>query len=49
VNNSVLLAWYNKGLQIFQKTILEYVSGMQNVSSIFKDIDKDVADYNLPM
>ena len=49
VNNSVLLAWYNKGLQIFQKTILEYVSGMQNVSSIFKDIDKDVADYTLPM
>lgn len=49
VNNNVLLAWYNKGLQIFQKTILEYVSGMQNVSSIFKDIDKDVADYTLPM
>lgn len=49
VNNNVLLAWYNKGLQIFQKTILEYVSGIQNVSSIFKDIDKDVADYTLPM
>lgn len=49
VNNNVLLARYNKGLQIFQKTILEYVSGMQNVSSIIKDIDKDIADYNLPM
>lgn len=49
VNNNVLLARYNKGLQIFQKTMLEYVSGMQNVSSAFKNIDKDVADYNLPM
>lgn len=49
VNSSVLLAWYNKGLQIFQKALLEFVSGQQNVSSIFKDIDKDVADYTLPL
>lgn len=49
VNNSVLLARYNKGLQIFQKTILEYVSWQQNVSSIVANIDKDISDYTLPL
>lgn len=29
--------------------VLEYVSGMQNTSSIFRDIDKDTATYNLPL
>ncbi len=49
VNQSVLVAWYNKGLQIFQKAILEYVSGMQNSSVIFADIQKDVDEYDLPL
>lgn len=48
VNKKVWLAWYNKGLQIFQKTILEYVSGMQNTSVSYADIQKDVDEYSLP-
>lgn len=48
VNDWVWLAWFKKGLLIFQKMILEYVSGQQNTSSIFKDIDKDTATYQLP-
>lgn len=48
VNQSVLVAWYNKGLQIFQKAILEYVSGMQNTSVSYADIQKDVDEYSLP-
>ena len=49
VNQSVWLAWFKKGLLTFQKIILEYVSGMQNTSSIFQDISKDTATYNLPL
>ena len=26
VNNNVLVKWYNKGLRIFQKYLLEYAS-----------------------
>lgn len=29
--------------------ILEYVSGKQNTSSIVSDIEKDVAEYELPL
>lgn len=49
VNKKVWLAWYNKGLQIFQKTILEYVSGKQNTSVTYADIEKDVDEYPLPV
>lgn len=49
VNQNVLLARYNKGLQIFQKTLLEYVSGMQNTASAFFDTTQDIADYDLPL
>ncbi len=49
VNEDVLVAWYNKGLQIFQKAMLEYVNGMQNTSSVFSNIVKDQAEYNLPL
>lgn len=48
VNKKVWLAWYNKWLQIFQKTMLEYVSGMQSTSVSFGDIEKDVDEYSLP-
>lgn len=49
VNNNVLLAWYNKGLLIFQKMILEYLSWQHNVSSTVKNIQKDVSEYSFPM
>lgn len=49
VNQGVWLAWFKKWLLIFQKMVLEYVSWMQNTSSIFKDIDKDTATYQLPL
>lgn len=47
VNEDVLVAWYNKGLQIFQKTMLEYVNGMQNVQNMFMDITKGESTYKL--
>ena len=49
VNANVWLAWFKKGLLVFQKMILEYVSGMQNTASAFYDITKDTATYNLPL
>lgn len=49
VNNNVLLARYNKGLQIFQKTILEYVSGKQNSSVTYANIVRDQDEYPLPV
>lgn len=48
VNQNVLLSWYNKWLQIFQKAMLEYVSGMQSTSTIYADIVKDQDEYSLP-
>ena len=49
VNQSVWLAWFKKWLLIFQKMILEYVSGMQNTSSVMQDIVKDQSTYSLPL
>ena len=49
VNDSVLLAWYNKWLLIFQKMMLEFVSWQQNTAHVFRDIDKDVDEYELPL
>jgi len=49
VNQNVWLAWYKKGLLIFQKMILEYVAWMQNTESVIWDIQKDVANYSLPL
>ena len=49
VNPNVWLAWYKKGLLIFQKMVLEYVSGQQNTESVIRDIDKDTATYTLPL
>ena len=49
VNQSVLLARYKKGLQIFQKQLLEYVSWMQNVNNIFASTVADTSEYDLPL
>ena len=38
VNKKVWLARFNKGLLIFQKMILEYVSGKQNIANAVTDI-----------
>lgn len=43
------MAWFKKGLLTFQKMVLEYVSGMQNTAHIFRDIDKDKDEYQLPL
>lgn len=48
VNKSVWLSWYNKWLLIFQKALLEFVSGKQSTSVTFQDITKDVDQYRLP-
>lgn len=34
VNNEVALLWYNKGLQIFQKELLEYVANQGQTTSV---------------
>ena len=49
VNQNVWLAWFKKGLLIFQKMILEYVSWQQNTSSVMQDVVKDQATYSLPL
>ena len=49
VNLDVWLARYRKGLLQFQKTVLEYVSGMQNTAHIFRDIEQDTDEYQLPL
>ena len=49
VNDDVWLAWFKKWFLIFQKMVLEYVSGMQNTSSVVQDIEKDQAVYKLPL
>lgn len=49
VNQNVWLAWYNKWLQIFQKMILEYVSGKQSTSVSYADIVADQDEYPLPV
>lgn len=49
VNEDVLVARYNKWLRQFQKTMLEYVNGMQNTTSSFSNTRKDKAEYNLPL
>lgn len=49
VNEDVLVAWYNKWLQIFQKSVLEYVSWMQNVANIVRDITAWQSEYSLPL
>lgn len=48
VNQWVWLAWFNKWLLIFQKMILEYVSGKQSTSVAFEDIAKDQDEYRFP-
>ena len=49
VNDKVWLAWFNKWLLIFQKTILEYVSGKQNLSNAVYPIIAWQSEYELPL
>ena len=49
VNENVWLAWYKKWLLIFQKMMLEYVSGMQNTSHVFQNVVEDQDEYALPL
>lgn len=49
VNEGVWLAWYKKWMLIFQKMILEYVSWMQNTSSVVADVVKWQSEYKLPL
>ena len=49
VNKDVWLAWFNKGLLIFEKMILEYVSAKQNTSSLVQNITKWESVYELPL
>lgn len=49
VNQWVWLAWFNKWLLIFQKMILEYVSGKQSTSVVYDDIVADKDQYALPI
>ena len=49
VNDKVWLAWFNKWLLIFQKTILEYVSGKQNLANAIQNIVAWRSEYSLPL
>lgn len=49
VNEEVLLARYRKWMLIFQKAMLEYVSGMHSTASVFNNIVKDQSEYSLPL
>lgn len=49
VNEDVWMAWFKKGLLTFNKMVLEYVSGMQNTAHIFRGIQKDKDEYQLPL
>lgn len=48
VNEDVLVAWYNKWLQIFQKELLEYVANTFHVNTVTADITKDKVLYDFP-
>ena len=49
VNNNVLVKWYNKGLRIFQKYLLEYASWLINTAQRFNNIQKWKDEYSLPL
>ena len=51
INYDVLVGWYNKGLRIFQKYLLEYASWLLNTSVRFSNIikgqDEGISDSHL--
>lgn len=49
VNKDVWLAWFNKWMLTFQKMILEYVSGKQNIANAVQDIVAWQSEYELPL
>lgn len=49
VNNNVLVKWYNKGLRIFQKYLLEYASWLLNSAIRVQNITKGENEYSLPL
>lgn len=48
VNNEVALTRYNKGLQIFQKELLEYVANQGQLTSVVIDTEPGEERYPLP-
>lgn len=48
VNNTVLTAWYNKWLQIFQKYLLEYVANTLHTTSIDVNTTANQDLYDFP-
>ena len=49
INYNVVLQWYNKGLHIFQKYLLEYASWLLNTSVRFRSIEKGKDEYEFPL
>ena len=49
INYNIVLRWYNKGLHIFQKYLLEYASGLLNTSVRFNNIVKGQDEYEFPL
>lgn len=49
INYNVVLKWYNKGLHIFQKYLLEYASWLLNTSTRFNNIIKWQDEYEFPL
>ena len=48
VNENVALIWYNKGLHIFQKYLLEYVANQLQISTKTQNITAGTDTYTLP-
>lgn len=48
INYNVVLQWYNKGLLIFQKQVLEYLANTYQITSVTIDTQTGKSDYALP-
>lgn len=48
VNENVALIWYNKGLKIFQKNLLEYVANQLQIQTVTQNITAGTELYSLP-
>lgn len=49
INDSVVLLWYQEGLEKFEKELLDYASWKLNTSFRFQNITADTSDYTLPL
>lgn len=49
INNSVVVLWYQEGLEKFEKELLAYASWKLNTSFRYQNITANTSDYTLPL